>query len=132
MTKLPFGGFDAGEPLIDDRDDPAPLLAEIAQCAMAGTKMRPALASWFHRTWEQNRISVRKPSGAPGISKTRLVDVVLRAEEMMRGLQGDGWDGATFSGEVIRKAFKLEGIKATRNVFYRWHQEVVAARKVEG
>ncbi len=85
MAKLPFGGVwdDVSDPPVDQTDDPAPLLAEIAKCAEDAIPMRPQLAAWFYHVWQSQRIQIRTASGRPGLeTSTRVVEAYFRIRKL--------------------------------------------------
>jgi hypothetical protein len=128
--KLPFGGFDADEEPIDERADPAPLLAEIANCALEGAPLRPALARWFHQVWSSGRIQVRKAAGRPTDTPSHVrIDAVLLAREKMR--QYGSWDGSRISAKAITETLQELGCpEVAATTFRDWVRDYDAAKAV--
>jgi hypothetical protein len=121
MAKLPFGGLwdEASDPPVDQRDDPVPLLAEVAQCAFDGAPLRPQLARWFHSAWSSGRIKIKAVRGVrPKDPSGKMIEAILMLRKIPVGTPG--------IEQEIAKVRKLLGLKASSTAIHAFRRELAA------
>lgn len=128
MSKLDFGGFDPRFPHGHELDaDPLPLLDQIAECALKGEALPPALAKWFYEVHKARRVKVVKRRGAKRKDDlSQLFKGLSRIEELTSVAfepQNDA-DAALKTPMSQTAAIKLVkqefGLRSSAAVFKHW------------
>lgn len=114
MAKIPFGD-PSSEPSIDCHANPVPLLAEVAECALAAVPMRPALAVWFYRAWTDGRILVKKVRGK------KSPDSLDKRAAMLLTLQSHRGPGIEQRIQQLRVELRVE---ASVETVHGWRRDL--------
>jgi hypothetical protein len=126
VARLPFCVPGDDDDPIDKYDDPAPLLEEIAQCAVDGIPMRYQLAIWFDRVWREGRLHVQVPTGSPpAMSSDRQVEAMMRVRDLMSDDPGPERGKAARAIKVVQAELQL-GVtdKAIHGWMRQWQKQI--------